>query len=225
MKDFYKKLTALILCVMLIAVSTVMIVNATVPVPTFSLSSASGEAGDEVEVTLSVLNNPGITALSVNIAYSADDLELVSINNLGLFTDSISSSKPGKNPITVSWYAADSGNKTESGELAVLTFRIKEGASSNSLTLSYDEDNVFDNSYENVAFEVVNGGVIVTGYAEPTAAPTEVPTEAPAVLPTEPFRRILGDSDEDGIVSILDATAIQRYLAGYQTNPNIGKEI
>ena len=225
MKRHSIKLIAAILAVLTITAVTVCITSATTALPTFELSSAAGAAGDEVTVTLSVLNNPGITALSVQIAYSDGDLELVSITDCGLFDDKISTSKLTSNPATVSWYASDSENKTDSGMLATMTFRIKEGASSSTITLSYDEDNVFDNSYDNVGFEIENGGVMVNGGQ--TEATEAVPTEAPTSAPTQPqeFRRILGDSDEDGVISILDATAIQRYLAGYKTNPNIGKEI
>ena len=47
----------------------------------------------------------------------------------------------------------------------------------------------------------------------PTAAPTEITTDAPTAAPTEkPI--LIGDADGDGEITIFDATAIQRYLAG-----------
>ena len=48
----------------------------------------------------------------------------------------------------------------------------------------------------------------------PTAAPTEKPTQAPTEAPTEPKVINWGDVDDDGVVTIIDATAIQRHLAG-----------
>ena len=227
MKTASKRLLAAILAVMIVACATVFFVNASVGEPAFELSEVTGDPGDEVSVSLNVLSNPGITALSVQIAFSADDLELVSISNAGLFEDKISSSKITSNPITISWYASDSGDKTDSGELAVITFRIKEGAKSSTLTLSYDEDNVFDSNYDNVYFKTSNGCVKVSG-SEPTEAPTEAPTDEPTFPPTEPViknKLIIGDADGDGEITILDATMIQRYLASYSTNTNIGEEI
>ena len=50
---------------------------------------------------------------------------------------------------------------------------------------------------------------------KPTQAPSEKPSEKPSETPTQPTVKILlGDVDRDEEVSILDATAIQRKLAG-----------
>ena len=50
---------------------------------------------------------------------------------------------------------------------------------------------------------------------EPTQAPTQKPTEP--VIPTPTGKILVGDADMSGDVTILDATAIQRYLASYLT--------
>lgn len=55
--------------------------------------------------------------------------------------------------------------------------------------------------------------------AEPTVAPTAAPTAAPTVAPTQAPTSakvfiLLGDADWDAEVTILDATTIQRFLAG-----------
>ena len=72
----------------------------------------------------------------------------------------------------------------------------------------------------------------VAGY-EPTEPPTDPPTQPtepstnPPTQPTEPpteppLRPVLsGDADRDGAITILDATAIQRYLAGLCTEDQI----
>lgn len=41
------------------------------------------------------------------------------------------------------------------------------------------------------------------------------PTEPSTEPPTEPQKYLLGDADKDGVVTILDATVIQRVLAGF----------
>jgi len=48
---------------------------------------------------------------------------------------------------------------------------------------------------------------------EPTQGPTEIPTSEPTVLPHGEYQILLGDTDGDGEVTILDATKIQRVLA------------
>ena len=157
----------------------------------FAVDSARGTEGEEVEVELSVNNNPGITALSVQVGYSSKDLELVSISDAGLFDDAISTGKLTDNPISVSWFDSSSRNISRNGVFAVLKFRIKENAETSNLTLSFDEDNVFNSDFDNVWFTTVNGRVIVD--------------KSTPVL--------IGDANLDGTVDVKDVTAIQRYLA------------
>ncbi len=53
----------------------------------------------------------------------------------------------------------------------------------------------------------------------PTEAPTSAPTDAPTEAPTEaPETYIRGDVDGDGAVTIMDATAIQRMIAGFSVD-------
>lgn len=54
--------------------------------------------------------------------------------------------------------------------------------------------------------------------AAPTQAPTAAPTTPPTLAPTEPpVEIILGDVDGDEEVNIIDATVLQRHLAGIET--------
>jgi len=57
-------------------------------------------------------------------------------------------------------------------------------------------------------------------------APTEPPTETPTTGSTEPPRKfILGDVDGDSLVTVTDATLIQRHRAGYDIGFPIGEPI
>ena len=49
----------------------------------------------------------------------------------------------------------------------------------------------------------------------PTEPPTEPPTIPVTEPPTEPRMYMLGDSDMDGVITIMDATVIQRVLVNY----------
>ena len=205
-----------------------------VDVPSFVLSSAKGVEGKEVAVTLSVLNNPGITSLSVDIAYSGKDLQLQAIEDAGLFESAVSTSSYEKDPVTISWFASDSGNKENSGVLATLVFKIKENAETSEITLSYDEDNVFDNTFTNVAFHTIDGTITAEQAAKELLGDADCDEsisifDATAIqrflaeIPVPNFSEKAADADEDGSVSIFDATSIQRWLADIPTNPNIGK--
>lgn len=155
--------------------------------PRFQTEIVRGEKGDLVDVNLNILNNPGITALSVDVIYSSADLKLVNVSNGGLFEDSISTGDTNANPLRISWYASDSQNKTQSGTLAILKFRIRDNAICSRVSISYNPENMVDNNLQNQSFEISNGWVLVGD-------------------------KKIGDTNSDNNVSIRDVTAIQRQL-------------
>ena len=157
--------------------------------PTLSVSSVSGNANDTVEAKVLIENNPSITALRISVAYSSENLELLEINNGGVFEEAITHSQTLTSPITISWYSQRSEDCNNNGVLAVLKFRIKENAQSSQISLSYDEDDIFNSAFDNVYFDTQNGSVNVS---EKTY--------------------LLGDTNGDGRVNVRDVTAVQRHL-------------
>ena len=194
-----KRLFAIILSFLIILSVTAVTVNADSE-PRFELTKAYGDPGETVQIELKICDNPGITALSVSIGYSADDLELISVDNGGLFETPISLGMLTVNPFTVSWYASDSGNKTDNGTVAVITCRIREGAEDSPITVTYNPENVFDNTLQNKTFATVNGMVGIG--------------EEP-IGPPKPY--FLGDADGNGELESVDATFIQRCIAQIPT--------
>lgn len=195
MKKIISIIVAIVL-VMSIAITATYASNSNVKTtsasgtPEFVVESASGKVGDTVSVNVMIKNNPGITALQLNVSYSAKDLELVSIENGGLFNDAITHSKLDKNPIIISWYSANSEDESDNGCLATLNFKILDEAVDSEIAITYNEDNVFDSSFNNRKFDVISGSVNIVSNSYQT-----------------------GDANLDGKVNILDATAIQKYLA------------
>lgn len=192
MKRFFSLIVALVLVVSMTITtyaqnSNVNITSASGK-PEFVVENVSGKAGDRVNVKISVKNNPGITALQLKVKYSAKDLELASIKNGGLFDDAITHSKLDKNPIIISWYSSNSEDESANGCLATLKFKILNGAANSKISISYDEDNVFNSEFSNVKFNTTDGTVSVKSL-------------------------VLGDVDGDGCVTIIDATVGQRYIA------------
>ena len=141
------------------------VVNGTVDIKTDSpqlfVSSETGNVNDTVETKVYIKNNPSITALRISIAYSSDDLELLEINNGGIFEEAITHSQTLSSPVTISWYSQKSEDCNNNGILAVLKFRIKDNAQSSQIFLSYDEDDIFNSSFDNVYFDTQNGVVTV----------------------------------------------------------------
>lgn len=182
-----KKLISSILIIVLLMIS-VPIVEATDNLPTFSLSNASGKFGDTIYVSLNIDNNPGITAFQLNINYSSTDLELISIKDNNLFSESVTYSQINKNPFIISWFSSNSENSTQNGKIATLEFKIISNTETSDIGITYNEENVFDNSFNNVHFETEAGKITAK-------------------------KEVLGDVNGDGILSVADAIIIQKHIA------------
>lgn len=150
-----------ILLVIILVFSSLPIANAASITPTFVVESINARCGETIEVGIDIQNNPGITALQLKVEYSDSDLELLSIDNAGLFTDSITHGSLEVNPLTISWYASDSKDKSSNGTLAILKFKVRENAQSSDISISFDSDNVFNSSFNNIDFDTVDGSVTV----------------------------------------------------------------
>ena len=218
-----KKALAVLLTIVVLTMCSVSSFHA-VDEPRFKTEIVRGEKGDLVDVNLNILNNPGITALSVDVIYSSADLELVSVSNGGLFEDAISTGDTNANPLRISWYASDSQNKTQSGTLAILKFRIRDNAICSRVNISYNPDNLFDNTLQNQSFEISNGWVLVgdkkigdtnsdnnVSIRDVTAIQRQLVELED--LSDEEF--VLADTNGDGEINIADATHLQMYLAEY----------
>ena len=83
-----RKVLSVFIAVVMLAVCSVISYDAAEE-PRFQTEIVRGNAGETVDVKLNIQNNPGITALSIDVAYSSDDLELISVNNAALFQDAM----------------------------------------------------------------------------------------------------------------------------------------
>ena len=219
-----KKALAVLLTIVVLTMCSVSSFHAA-DEPRFQSEIVRGEKSDLVDVNLNILNNPGITALSVDVNYSSADLELISVSNGGLFEDAISTGDTSVNPLRISWYASDSQNKTQSGTLAILRFRIRDNAICSRVNISYNPDNLFDNTLQNQSFEISNGWVLVgdkkigdtnsdnnISIRDVTAIQRQLVELED--LSDEEF--VLADTNGDGEINIADATHLQMFLAEYE---------
>ena len=70
-----------------------------------------------------------------------------------------------------------------------------------------------------------NGFIFVSLDGVPTEAPTQRPTQAPTEAPTQPYNYdLIGDVDNDGDVTSLDITYIQRWLVNYSVPYPVGEK-
>ena len=92
--------------------------------PTFTVSDASANAGDDIEVTLTCEGNPGITAWKLDVSYDRDVMQLTDCNIGGTFDGVMTSKSVDAYPYTLSW-SNDLADDTSNGTIAVLKFHIK----------------------------------------------------------------------------------------------------
>ena len=218
-----RKVLSVLLAVIMLAVCSVISYEAA-DEPRFQTEIVRGNIGEIVDVKLNIQNNPGITALSIDVAYSSDDLELISVNNAALFQDAISTGNVSSDPLRISWYAADSENKDDNGTLAILRFRVRENAICSRINISYNPENVFDNTLQNQPFEITNGWVLVgdkkigDAYSDNQISVRDVTSIQRQIVELEDLSAeelVLADTNGDGEINIADATHLQMYLAEY----------
>ena len=172
--------------------------DADTDVPSYSLSGASCFKGCTVELYVSVVNNPGIISLRNTVSYDVDALELVSVEDLGLLRGYTTPAPKVTSPYTLRWAdpLANENNCAE-GRLAKLTFSAKETAVSGSYTVTVSH----------VEARTAEGLKVSFRNAEATV---------------EIMRRLRGDADGDGEVTDWDAMQLERYLASWKVEIDLG---
>ena len=158
--------------------------------PRFVVSNASALAGDTFTVEVYTKNNVGLVSLKLKLAYDANILELVSIEEKD-FAD-VFFGPITKNPVTMLWEDVLSPNNMIDGTVAVLTFKVKEAATAGdtAITLTYDPDDVYDENFENVTFATEEGVITIIEY-------------------------ISGDVNGDRVVNNKDLGMLRQHLNGW----------
>ena len=163
--------------------------------PAFVVESVTACEGEEITIAIRTQRNSGIVSLRLEVAYDADVLELISLEE-GDFANVVLSPTT-RNPFIVNWADAVNPNNTTDGIIVLATFRVKEGAplGKTEITLTYDSEDVYDQNFDNVGFRVENGYVEVVDY-------------------------VVGDVNEDGRINNKDLGLLQQYLAGFEVSVN-----
>ena len=129
----------------------------------FVVSSAEAKPGDEVQITVNIVNNPGIAAAEFTVVYDESVLEWTAVTQ-GEYTG-IWDAEPG---VKVTWFS-NNGNWTNDGLFCTLTFKVKEGvtADKTEVDLSFEEETVFDWDEVDVPYTVSKGTISLGGGEEP----------------------------------------------------------
>ena len=162
----------------------------------FVVSGGKAYRGQEVQVTVSVRNNPGIVATLLKLSYDPAVLTLVKAEKGGVITGGTFTIGDSLAAIPYTVILEDSlaqTNYTQDGDLVVFTFRVKADAplGETAVSVTYDAPSTYDKDLIDRTFTVQNGAVLVA-------------------------ERVPGDASGDGELNVKDATILRRYLAGWE---------
>ena len=143
--------------------------------------------GEEIQIPVRIEENPGVISIEISVHYDETVLEWTAVT-----AGEYGGTFLGEVGDTLTWYADDPReNETKDGVFVTLTFRAKDDAATGTtlVSVSYDEENVYNADEENQAFLTAPGEIEVIPY-------------------------IPGDINGDGVVNNKDLTRLQRYLKG-----------
>ncbi len=170
--DLMKKTGIILLTVLLLLSSIPICANAT-DAATVSIASVSGNPGETVTVDVTLQNNPGMIALRLHVSYDNTALQLLDVEDKGLFgtKNAFFGKDKSANPYTVYW--ADSlatTNHTDNGTLCTLTFMILDTAAvgNSEITVSADTGSSLNVDLESVSVHTENGFVDIQNVGNPS---------------------------------------------------------
>lgn len=195
--------------------------------PVIEVGSCNAYPGDTITIPVSLKNNVGIASIKFTVSYDANCLEyqgasfteeLTGLSN----TVAVNDETTGK--VTMSWVIGASGEYTGNETIANLKFEViavSENTSAQVL-LTYDKENVFNESLKNQNFLVKNGTVQIGKYrpGDINGDGTVDVNDALLLNYVCDLRKdeVKGNPDVngDGAVNNKDVVILLRYIAGVE---------
>lgn len=167
----------------------------------------SVEVGETIDVTLDLVNNPGVAGMTVKVTYDAENLILVGAETTGLFSlAQIASIENANGVITMSF--VNIPNVTEDGAFVTLTFAVKDGVEEGAFFVEAELSKSPAGDPEDTGASDYNGEYVELGGSG-------------AMIEIADF--IWGDVNNDGIADGADAVLILQYAAGVITIDDLAK--
>ncbi len=133
--------------------------------PSIIINSARGEAGDTVDVTITMSNNPGFVSANLYVKYDESVLTLKRVKDGGLLSG-VTHSDNYTSPYGLCWVNdLSTENFKVNGVLATLTFEISKNAKPGESTISLEQD-ILNCDIENVVFDLVSGKVEISSSSQ-----------------------------------------------------------
>lgn len=200
------------------------------PKATVIVGNAEGLAGQTVEVTVSLENNPGIAFMRLKVNYDTEALTLIDVKDAGILGNAYHSADYTPYPYTLYW---DNGTATENytanGTAVTLTFRINKGTATGTydVSVSYNNDNddIMDVDFNHVKLATVEGEVkVVNAVCGDVNCDGKITSVDSAILARylagwtgydEKVNMLTADVNGDGKVTVIDSAILARYLANW----------
>lgn len=175
---------------------------------TITASAVEGKPGQNVAMTISMENNPGVTSVLLSVSFDDTVLTLKEVQDGGILGAAFHSDNR-QNPYTLSW-ANDTAtsNITVDGTIVTLTFSIIETATMGTkipvqVTYEYDNYDIIDKDMNPVKFKCIDGYVGIK--EEPIAAVYEDGAEKGQY---SDFGKAVEACDTNGYVKLLCDTQV-----------------
>lgn len=158
-----KKLYAIFASIVLTLLCTVNVLAAgseSIPAIAIEAGKVTAEAGEEVEIPLTLSDNPGLLGATVSVSYD-DRMTLTNVLKGEAFTG-LTMTKPGDfsaNPVRVVWIGIEPDSSN--GVIAKLVFTAPEEPGTYPVVLTYEAGDIIDADLEEADVNMVNGSVTV----------------------------------------------------------------
>ena len=200
-----RKIFALILSMAVLVTSLPLYVTAAFAAsPTIEISSAEGQPGDSVDLTVLLTGNPGITSIDFSVQYDTKQFELIAKKNGGLLGGTMNSQTLNKVPYYCGWInSLQKENCKDDGILITLTFKVKDGAINGKQKISFTESSVtgYDADIKAITFAAENGYIEVKNGKEPTRPTTPSGGGTTPANPSDPSQPAQPGVKDDGNIT------------------------
>ncbi len=163
--------------------------------PAYLVSSVYGKAGGTVSVTVSIENNPGLSAAAFSVKYDATKVTLQSAKS-GSVLKGFSYKDYQFSSVCKVSFSDDSTTKDikTNGILVTLTFKLLGIFTSGStvITVTPDDSNTYNVGFEEVTIKAATGKITIGSGSGKS-----------------------GDINADGTIDNKDATLLRRYVSGW----------
>lgn len=167
------------------------------PLPVIAIDRVSANGTGDIQVKISLKNNPGIASMKLSVVFDDELLTLKKID-YGMKGEGQSQlPQHMTSPVILNWINA-TADTTGDCVYATLTFSLKEGVKPSgdiAILAAYEEEDIFNISEKNIAFAVEDGAIRIVHH-------------------------IPGDINGDLVTNNKDLTRFFQYLSGWNVEVN-----